>query len=296
MKVKKAVIIAAGFGTRFLPATKAQAKELMPIVDKPVLEYVVEEMIDSGIEEIIFVINRHKIAIENHFDRMFELELKLEESGKTELLDKIKSIHEKVKIAYVRQWAPLGTAHALLCAREFIGDEPFAFSDADSVIDSKTPVIKQLINVYDKYGKSVVGVKQATTDEEKSNLSRYGNIYGDKIEQDLYKMTDSVEKPDPKKGEEVSPEGLFIAGMRYVFTPEIFPMLEKVKPGKGGEYYLNDGFKDLIAKEGMYAYNYEGNYHDTGNKLEYLKANVEFALKHEEIKDEFREYLKNLKV
>ncbi len=296
MKVKKAVIIAAGFGTRFLPATKAQAKELMPIVDKPVLEYVVEEMINSGIEEIIFVINRHKIAIENHFDRMFELELKLEESGKKELLEKIKSIHEKVKIAYVRQWAPLGTAHALLCAREFIGDEPFAFSDADSVIDSKTPVIKQLIDVYDKYGKSVVGVKQAQTDEEKANLSRYGNIYGDKIDQGLYKMTDSMEKPDPEKGEKVSPDGLFIAGMRYVFTPEIFPVLEKVKPGKGGEYYLNDGFKDLIGKEGMYAYNYEGNYHDTGNKLEYLKANVEFALKHNEIKDEFREYLKNLKV
>jgi UTP--glucose-1-phosphate uridylyltransferase len=296
MKVKKAVIIAAGLGTRFLPATKAQAKELMPIVDKPVLQYIVEEMIDSGIEEIIFVINRHKIAIENHFDRMFELEFKLEESGKLDLLEKIKSTHDKIKIAYVRQWAPLGTAHALLAAREFIGDEPFAFSDADSVIDAKTPAIKQVIDVFNKYGKSVVGVKKAETDDEIANLSRYGNIYGDKVEENLFKITKSIEKPDPKKGEEVSPQGLFIAGMRFVFTPEIFPMLEKVKPGKGGEYYLNDSFNYLIEKEGMYAYNYEGEYYDTGNKVDYLRANIEFALKHEEIKDEFREYIKNLKV
>jgi len=296
MKVKKAVIIAAGFGTRFLPATKAQAKELMPIVDKPVLEYIVEEMIDSGIREIIFVVNRSKIAIENHFDRVFELEYKLEESGKTELLDKIKKIHEKVKIAYVRQWAPLGTAHALLCAREFIGNEPFAFSDADSVIDSKIPVTKQIIDVYDKYGKSVVGVKKAATEEELNNLSRYGNIYGKKVEDRLYKIEASIEKPDPKKGEKVSPQGLFIAGMRCVFTPEIFPALERIKPGKGGEYYLNDGFKDFLREDEMYAYNYQGDYYDTGNKLEYIKANIDFALRHNEIGEDLKKYLKTLKI
>lgn len=295
MKIKKAVIIAAGLGTRFLPATKAQPKELMPVVDRPVLEYIVDEMIESGIKEIIFVINKNKVAIENHFDRLFELEYKLQEDEKIDLLEKITRIQDKIKIAYVRQWAPLGTAHALLTAREFIGNEPFAFSDADSIIDSKIPVTKQLIKIFSKYGKPVVGV-QKLEKEKRKFLSRYGNIYGKKVDERLYKIEDSIEKPNPKKGEKVSPQGLFIAGMRYILTPKIFPFLEKLKPSKGGEYYMNEGLKDLLEEEEVYAYQYEGDYYDTGNKLEYLKANINFALKHEEVKDEFKKYLKNLKI
>ena len=295
MQVKKAVIIAAGFGTRFLPATKAQPKELMPIVDKPVLEFIVEEMIDSGIKEIIFVVNKNKIAIENHFDRLFELEYTLEKSNKMHLLEKIKAIHDKIKIAYVRQWAPLGTAHALLSAKEFIGDEPFAFSDADSVIDAKVPVTKQLIDIFKETGKPIVGVKQAEGEERKF-LSRYGNIYGKEIKDNLYKIEDSVEKPDPDKGEQASPDGLYIAGMRNILTPDIFPFLEKLKPSKGGEYYVNEGIKEYIKNEEMHALVYEGKYYDTGDKLGYLKANVEFALKHKEVGDSFKDYLHDLKL
>ncbi len=294
--VKKAVIIAAGFGTRFLPATKAQAKELMPIVDKPVLEYIVEEMIESGIKEIIFVVSRHKVAVENHFDRLFELEYKLQENEKIDLLEKITRLQEKVKIAYVRQWMALGTAHALLSAREFIGDEPFAFSDADSVIDSPEPVTKQLIKVFNQYHSPVVGVKKAT-EKERKFLPRYGNIYGEKIDERLYRVEDSIEKPDPAKGEEVSPQGLYIAGMRYILTPDIFPVLEKLKPGKGGEYYINEGIKEYLRQHGeMYAYQYEGDYYDTGNKLGYLEANVNFALKHPEVGESFRKFLKSLEL
>ncbi|MEA2088869.1 MAG: UTP--glucose-1-phosphate uridylyltransferase [Patescibacteria group bacterium] len=292
MKIKKAVIIAAGFGTRFLPVTKVQAKELMPIVDKPVLEYIVEEMINSGITNIILVVNKYKISIENHFDRLFELEHTLKRGGKEKLLEKITTIPSKVNIAYVRQQAPLGTAHALLCAKAFVGNEPFVFSDADSVIDSKIPATKQLLEIYNKYKCPIVGVQKT----ENRFLTRYGNIYGKKIGKRIYKVEDSIEKPDIKKGEKVSPQGLFIAGMRYILTPQIFPILEKLKPGKGGEYYINDGIKDLLEKGDVYAYHYEGDYYDTGNKLEYLKANVNFAFKHEEVKDEFKKYLKNLEI
>ena len=226
-KVRKGVITVAGLGTRFLPVTKAMPKEMLPVLDKPVLQYIVEEMVASGITEIIFVTSSQKRAIEDHFDRDRDFENWLESKGKLDKIQPLIDLSKKVRFFYTRQSSPLGNGHALLCAREFIGDEPFVFSDGDSIIDSKTPVIKQLIKVFNKENSSVIGVQKIA---DKEAMTKYGNVYG-KVTKDkrLYRVSDFVEKPAVEK---VSPDGLIIGGMRYVFTKDIWTMLESQKTGR----------------------------------------------------------------
>ncbi|PIZ00337.1 UTP--glucose-1-phosphate uridylyltransferase [bacterium (Candidatus Howlettbacteria) CG_4_10_14_0_8_um_filter_40_9] len=285
-EIKKGVILVAGLGTRFLPVTKAQPKEMLPIVNKPVVQYIVEEMVASGIKDIIFITSSTKRAIEDHFDKNFELEAALERSGKLEVLREVREISNKAKIFYARQPEQLGTGHALLCAREFVENEPFAFSDGDSIIDSKTPVFKQLTKVFEKYNGPVVGVKKIS----KQDVSRYGNIDGEQIEDKIVRINRTIEKPTLEE----AASDLGISGMRYILTPEIFPILEKQPPGVGGEIWLNDSMNTLAQQTDTYALEYEGKWYDCGNKLEYLKAVVEFGLKHPELNGKFRDYLAEL--
>jgi len=291
MKVCKAVFPAAGLGTRFLPATKAQPKEMLPLVDKPIIQYGVEEALAAGCNQILMVTGRGKTAIEDHFDTSYELERILEEKGKTQLLKIVLQISDMIHIAYVRQKEALGLGHAVLTARELVGNEPFAVLLADDVIDAEVPVLKQMMRVFEEKQCSVV----ATQIVEGAAISAYGVLdvkpaeghFGGR----LYEVLNMVEKP---KFEE-APSNLAIIG-RYILTPAIFDVLTKTPTGAGGELQLTDGLRGLLKKEKMYAYVYEGKRHDTGDKLGFLKATVEFALKREDLGGPLREYLRTLKL
>ena len=285
MKVKKAIIPAAGLGTRFLPATKAQPKEMLPIVDKPTIQYIIEEAVASGIEEILIITGKSKRAIEDHFDKSVELEMQLKESGKDDLLKIVEDISNLVDINYIRQKEPKGLGHAIHCAKTFVGNEPFAVMLGDDVVDSEVPCLKQLIDCFNEYKTSVLGVQKVAEDQ----VSKYGIVEGIEIEDRVYKVKNLVEKP--KEGETNS--NTAILG-RYIITPRIFDILEHTEPGKGGEIQLTDALQTLMGEEAMYAYNFEGRRYDVGDKLGFLQATVEYALKREELKDDFREYLKSL--
>ncbi|WP_252232053.1 UTP--glucose-1-phosphate uridylyltransferase GalU [Clostridium sp. ZBS15] len=284
MKVKKAIIPAAGLGTRFLPATKAQPKEMLPIVDKPTIQYIIEEAVASGIEEILIITGRNKKCIEDHFDKSIELEFELEKSGKEELLELVRNISDMVDIHYIRQKEPKGLGHAIHCAKTFVGNEPFAVLLGDDVVDSEEPCLKQLIDCFGEYNTTILGVQTVAQE----NVSKYGIVDGIHIEDRVYKVKDLVEKPSTEE----APSNVAILG-RYIITPEIFNILENTKPGKGGEIQLTDALKTLISKEAMYAYNFEGRRYDVGDKLGFLQATVEFALKREELREPFIEYLKS---
>lgn len=273
-KVRKAIIPAAGLGTRFLPATKAMPKEMLPIVDKPTIQYIIEEAIASGIEDIIIVTGKGKRAIEDHFDHNFELEQNLIEKEKFELLEKVKQSSE-INLHYIRQKEPKGLGHAVWCARKFIGDEPFAVLLGDDIVEAETPCLKQLINEYEKIGSSVIGVQTVADDE----THRYGIIDPLKKEENLYKVSKFVEKPE----QGTSPSNLAIMG-RYVLTPEIFNLLENQQLGAGGEIQLTDAIQNLNKKQSVYAYDFEGIRYDVGEKFGFIQTTIEFALKDKDIK------------
>lgn len=291
MKVCKAVFPAAGLGTRFLPATKAQPKEMLPLVDKPIIQYGVEEAMAAGCDQIIMVTGRGKTAIEDHFDVSFELEKILEEKGKRDLLKVVRQISDMIHVAYVRQKEPLGLGHAVLTARELVGNEAFAVLLADDVIDAEVPVLKQMIQVFEKTQCSVI----ATQIVEGAAISAYGVLDVKPADGHqggrLYEILNMVEKP---KFED-APSNLAIIG-RYILTPAIFDVLTKTQAGAGGELQLTDAMRLLLKQEKMYAYVYEGKRHDTGDKLGFLKATVEFALKREDLGGPLKEYLRTLKL
>jgi UTP--glucose-1-phosphate uridylyltransferase len=290
-RVRKAVFPAAGLGTRFLPATKAQPKEMLPLVDKPIIQYGVEEAMAAGCDQIIMITGRGKTAIEDHFDVSYELEKMLEERNKTELLTVVRQISDMIHVAYVRQKEALGLGHAVLMARELVGDEPFAVLLADDVIDADPPCLKQMIEVFNDTQCSVI----ATEVIEGSAISAYGVLdvkpvetrFGDRV----FEVVNMVEKPKP----EDAPSNLAIIG-RYILTPAIFETLAETQVGSGGEIQLTDGMRNLLKKERIFAYVFEGRRHDTGDKLGFLKATVEFALKQDELGAKFRDYLKDLKI
>ncbi|MFZ3065164.1 MAG: UTP--glucose-1-phosphate uridylyltransferase GalU [Nitrospirota bacterium] len=285
-KIRKAVFPAAGLGTRFLPATKASPKEMLPLVDKPLIQYVVEEAVESGIEDIIIITGRGKHAIEDHFDVSFELEHNLREKGKTKLLEEVQRISNLVNFSYVRQKEPLGLGHAILCAKHLVGDEPFAVLLGDDIIDSKVPALAQMIKIYKKYGTSILGIEEVPKDK----TQHYGVIRPERIEDRVFRVLDLIEKPKPKE----APSNLAIIG-RYILEPEIFDVLENTVPGKLGELQLTDGLKNLLSSQQIYGYKINGNRYDAGDKLGFLKATVEFGLRNPELGRAFREYLKKLK-
>ena len=285
MRVKKAIIPAAGLGTRFLPATKAQPKEMLPIVDKPTIQYIVEEAIDSGIEEILIVTGRNKRAIEDHFDRSVELELELARKNNNGLLKQVQDISNLVDIHYIRQKEAKGLGHAIYCARTFVGNEPFAVLLGDDVVSSRIPCLRQLMDVFEDYSNTVLGVQKVSPDD----VNKYGIISCEELGERLYKVKDLVEKPAIND----APSNVAILG-RYIITPEIFDILGKTEPGSGGEIQLTDALRTLGNSQPMYAYNFEGKRYDIGSKLGFLQATVEFALQREDLKDEFREYLKEV--
>lgn len=284
LKIRKAVIPAAGMGTRFLPATKAQPKEMLPIVDKPTIQYIIEEAVASGIEDILIVSGRGKRAIEDHFDKSYELEDMLKRKGEQELLSLVQDISNLANVNYVRQKEPRGLGHAIYCARSFIGNEPFAILLGDDIVDSSVPCLKQMIDIYEKYNTTVLGVQQVP----ESEVSKYGIIKGTLIEDRVYKVEDMVEKPDIDS----APSNVAILG-RYIVTPEVFTHLENASPGKGGEIQLTDALKAMLAANPIHAYDFIGKRYDVGNKLGFLEATVEFALKRDELRDEFAAYLRN---
>ncbi|MFM8490641.1 MAG: UTP--glucose-1-phosphate uridylyltransferase GalU [Candidatus Methylopumilus sp.] len=287
MKVlKKAVFPVAGLGTRFLPATKANPKEMLPIVDKPLIQYAVEEAMQSGITELIFVTGRNKRSIEDHFDKNVELEASLIASNKILLLESIRSIiPSHVKCIYIRQSEPLGLGHAVLQAKTIINDEPFVVLLADDLTDANTPVLKQLIIQHEKEQASVIAIE----DIPKEKTLQYGIVDVSGSKNNLYKINSIVEKPQPKD----APSTLGVIG-RYVFNPEIFDCLEKIKPGKGGEIQLTDAIQMLLGHQSIFAYQFEGKRYDCGDKLGFMKANIEFSKKHPEIGKEFIEFLKSI--
>ncbi|NEX77483.1 UTP--glucose-1-phosphate uridylyltransferase GalU [Bacillus thermocopriae] len=285
MAIKKAVIPAAGLGTRFLPATKAQPKEMLPIVDKPTIQYIVEEAVASGIEDIIIVTGRNKRAIEDHFDFSVELELELQEKNKHELLNMVKQISTMVNIHYIRQKKPLGLGHAVHCARRFIGNEPFAVLLGDDIVKNDKPCLKQMLEVYEKYHCSVIGTK-IMPDEE---LHKYGVIApGSKVADNIVEVKDMIEKPKDN-----APSNFAVMG-RYVLKPEIFSYLEEVGTGYGGEIQLTDALRKMASHEKMLAYAFEGIRYDVGDKFGFLQATIEFALQREDLKDLLTDYLKKL--
>lgn len=284
-KVRKAVIPAAGFGTRFLPATKAQPKEMIPIVDKPTIQYNVEELIDAGIEEILIITSRNKDSIIDHFDYSPELESALKKKGKNDLLKISEEISQMIDIHFIRQKEAKGLGHAILYAKTFVGNEPFAVLLGDDVVFSDQPCIGQLIDVYNKYESSVLGVQKV----KKENVNKYGIIEGDLIDERTYRVHGMIEKPSIEE----APTNVAILG-RYVLTPEIFNVLEETGKGKGGEIQLTDGILKLGDTQKIYAYDFIGRRYDAGNKLGFMEASVEYALRHDEIKDDFKAYLKVL--
>jgi len=286
MVVRKGVFPAAGLGTRFLPATKAQPKEMLPIVDKPTIQYVVEEAVASGLSEIIIVTGRNKRAIEDHFDAAFELEYYLADRGKTEELSQIRTISELASVCYVRQKEPLGLGHAILCARPLVGEEPFGVFLGDDIIGrARIPCMRQLLDVFGRYDGPVIAVEQVP----RERIHQYGVIAGRHLGQNVYEITDLVEKPKAHE----APSDLAIIG-RYVLTPEIFEILAGTAADARGEIQLTDGLRTLRARRPMYAVQFEGRRYDTGDKLGFLKATVEFALDRPDLADEFRRYLKSL--
>lgn len=285
MKIRKAVFPAAGFGTRFLPVTKAQPKEMLPIVDKPVIQYLVEEAVASGIEEIIIVTGRGKRAIEDHFDYSYELEQTLVERGKKDLIKDVRDIAEMAKFVYVRQPEPLGDGHAILCAKEVVGREPFAVLFGDDLVDSKTPALSQLIKVYEKVHAPVIALERIN----KKDSKKYGMIEpADKSSSGrLHLIKNLVEKPEPQK----APSDLAIIG-KYIITPEVMDALEDAKEGSDGEIRLIEAFRLLLGKMPIYGYEVEGRRYDTGNKLGFVEATIDFALKRPDIGPELMKYLK----
>lgn len=286
-KVRKAVFPAAGLGTRFLPATKASPKEMLPLVDKPLIQYVVEEAVASGIESVIIVTGRAKAPMEDHFDISFELEKMLEERGKQDLVKEMRAISDMARVSYVRQGEALGLGHAVLQARDLVGDEPFAVMLSDDIIDAEVPGLKQLLDVYEKYDAPVLGTMQVAGEA----ISRFGAIDGDEVEDGVYKIKDMVEKPKFSE----APSDLAIIG-RYILTPDIFDEIEKTTPGAIGEIQITDAMRLLLKKRPFYAVRFNGTRHDAGDKLGFLMATVEFALKREDLARDFREYLKSLKL
>ncbi len=290
LKVRKAIIPAAGLGTRFLPATKAIAKEMLPIVDIPTIQYIIQEAVDSGIEEILIITNSNKHAMENHFDKNYELEARLTESGKLEQVKMIQDIANMANIYYIRQKEPKGLGHAVLCAKSFIGDEPFAVLLGDDVVVNKegNPALKQLIDAYEKTSASVVGVQTVP----KADVNKYGIVEPSKshpAKGRLVKLTDMVEKP---KVEE-APSQLAVLG-RYVLTPEIFDLLETQGKGASGEIQLTDAIKRLLDRQAVYAYDFEGNRYDVGDKFGFIKATIDFSLDREELHDKVLNYIQSL--
>lgn len=285
-KIRKAIIPAAGLGTRFLPATKAQPKEMLPIVDKPTLQYIIEECVASGIEEILIITGRNKKSIEDHFDKSVELEIELEKAGKMEMLEMVRDISDMVDIYFIRQKEPRGLGHAIFCAKTFVGNEPFAVLLGDDVVyNDQKPCLKQLINCYREYNTSVLGVQTV----EPENVNKYGIVGGIQIEDNVYKVKELVEKPSLEE----APSNVAILG-RYIITPKIFKILENTAPGKGNEIQLTDALLKLIEEEAMYAYNFEGRRYDVGDKLGFLQATVEYALRKEELREDFMVYLKSI--
>ncbi len=287
MSVRKAVFPAAGLGTRFLPATKAQPKEMLPLVDKPIIQYVVEEAVASGLTEVIIVTGRGKRAIEDHFDAAFELEYYLQDRGKMEELAEIKTISELASVSYVRQKEPLGLGHAILCARPLVGEEPFAVFLGDDLIVAPTPCMRQLLAVFERYGGPVLAVERVPRDQ----LSRYGVIRPKPLGDNVYEVLDLVEKPAAPE----APSDLAIIG-RYVLTPDLFPVLAESRPDARGEIQLTDALSALRRARPLYAVAFEGKRYDTGDKLGFLKATVEFALARPDLAEAFRAYLKTLKL
>ncbi|VEF49077.1 UTP-glucose-1-phosphate uridylyltransferase [Bacillus freudenreichii] len=284
-KVKKAIIPAAGLGTRFLPATKAMPKEMLPIVDKPTIQYIVEEAIDSGIEDIIIVTGKGKRAIEDHFDHSFELEQNLLEKGKFDLLDQVQKSSKMVDIHYIRQKEPKGLGHAVWCARKFIGDEPFAVLLGDDIVRAEKPCLKQMIEQYERYNASILGVQTVS----KNDVSRYGIVDGSAIRERLYSVNNLVEKP--KK--EDAPSNLAIMG-RYVLSPRVFEILAHQEPGAGGEIQLTDAIAALNRFEAVYAFDFEGVRYDVGEKLGFIQTTIEMALQRDELRSELLDYLSSV--
>lgn len=285
-KIRKAIIPAAGLGTRFLPATKAQPKEMLPIVDKPTLQYIIEECVASGIEEILIITGRNKKSIEDHFDKSVELELELEKSGKEEMLKMVRDITDMINIHFIRQKEPRGLGHAIHCAKTFVGDEPFAVLLGDDIVyNDEKPCLKQLIDCYNECGTSVLGVQTV----DRSQVNKYGIVGGEQVSDRVYKVSNLVEKPSPEE----APSNVAILG-RYIITPRIFEILETTAPGKGNEIQLTDALLTLVKEESMYAYDFQGKRYDAGDKLGYLQATVEYALRRPELKDDFMAYLKTI--
>lgn len=285
MNVRKAIIPAAGLGTRFLPATKAQPKEMLPIVDKPTIQYIIEEAVEAGIQDIIVVTGRNKRSIEDHFDRSIELELELEKSSKQEMLDMVREISEMANIHYIRQKEPRGLGHAILAAQHFIGDEPFAVLLGDDVVVSKQPCLGQMLDIFREYQTSILGVQTVVHEV----VDKYGIIAGKQVDDRVYKVNDMVEKPSLEE----APSNVAVLG-RYIITPEIFRFLETQDAGKGGEIQLTDALRRLAKEQAMYAYDFKGRRYDVGSKTGFIQANIEFALRREELRDDMKEYLKRL--
>jgi UTP--glucose-1-phosphate uridylyltransferase len=285
MSVQKAVFPVGGLGTRFLPATKASPKEMLPLVDKPLIQYVVEEAQLSGIVDAIFITGRGKRAIEDHFDTIFELEHSLQRKGNKKLLDEVRKITQLANFSYVRQGEPLGLGHAILCARSLVGNDPFAVLLGDDIIRSRVPVLKQLIRTFDKYGGPVLAVQRVTGPA----IRDYGVIKARKVDDRVYQIIDLVEKPEPEQ----APSDMAIIG-RYVLTPAVFHYLEQTKPGRGGEIQLTDALRKMAQDYPIYAYEFEGTRYDAGNKLGFLQATVEFALANPDLGGPFRTYLRGL--
>ncbi len=285
MRVRKAVFPAAGLGTRFLPATKAQPKEMLPIVDKPTIQYVIEEAAASGIQDVIIVTGRGKNAIEDHFDRSLELEQILIQRGKMDLVSEIREISSLVSVSYIRQKEPLGLGHAILVARNLVGDEPFAVFLGDDIIDSSVPCMGQMMRVFEQVQNAVLAIQEVPRQEVK----HYGIIDGVPIRDRIYEIKDMVEKPDPER----APSTLAIIG-RYILPPEIFDLLEQTEPDEGGEIQLTNALRALLRRRPIYGFQFEGKRYDAGNKLGFLKATVEFALKRPDLAEDFAKYLKSL--
>lgn len=286
-RITKAVFPVAGFGSRFLPATKASPKEMLPVVDKPLIQYATEEAIAAGITDLIFVTGRSKRAIEDHFDKAYELENELELRGKSELLKMARSVvPENVSCIYIRQTEALGLGHAVLCARPVVGNEPFAVILADDLIRAEPPALRQMTEVFEHYNSSVIAVQEIA----RADTRQYGIVKARSWEPGIYKLDGIVEKPEP----DAAPSNLGVVG-RYILTPRIFQHLETIQAGSGGEIQLTDAIARLLEKEQVLAYEIRGKRYDCGNKLGYLEATVEYALDHPELKDKFREYLRNLK-
>ncbi len=284
-KIRKAVFPAAGLGTRFLPATKASPKEMLPLVDKPLIQYAVEEAVACGIRSLLIVTGREKTSIENHFDISFELEHLLKEKGKHAMVDQVRAISEIANISYIRQKQALGLGHAIYQAKDFVGNEPFAALLADDVIDADRPALQQMIDVYEKYDAPVIATMQVPGDA----ISRFGVIDADEVEPGVYRIKDMIEKPAFAD----APSDLAIIG-RYIFTPDIFAAIEQTDPGAGGEIQITDAMRILLKKRPFYAVKLEGTRHDAGDKLGFLIATVEYALKRQDLGTDFRQYLRTL--